>query len=74
MEYDKPRQTFEERCSIFGAVSGGRFGSAVVFLGDLDGDGFGEFAVGSPFEDNDRGVVRIYFGKERLESILGKIL
>jgi hypothetical protein len=30
-----------------GPVDGGRFGNAVLGLGDVDGDGFGDFAVGA---------------------------
>ncbi len=40
-------------------------------LGDLDGDGAEEFAVGSPFEDLGRGAVRIFYGKRNVESIQG---
>ncbi len=34
----------------------GRFGVAVAGLGDLDGDGSGDVAVGAPFEDTPAGV------------------
>lgn len=37
-----------------------RFGSALASLGDLDQDGFEDFAVGAPFENN--GAVYIYRG------------
>jgi FG-GAP repeat protein/VCBS repeat protein len=45
----------------------GRFGLPVAGLGDLDGDGFGDVAIGAPLEDGaeaDDGVVRIYLGGE----------
>jgi len=51
----------------------GRFGSAVATLGDLDFDGLSDFAVGSPFEDDGAGAVRIFFGKADIESIQGKV-
>ncbi len=48
-----------------------RFGSSVLSLGDVDGDGFGDFAAGSPYEDAGRGAVRIFFGKKDVENIQG---
>ncbi|MEW6071829.1 MAG: integrin alpha [Planctomycetota bacterium] len=44
--------------------SGDRFGSAVAYLGDLDGDGVGELAVGAPGDDSggvDHGAVWVLF-------------
>ena len=35
----------------------------------MDGDGFGDFAVGAPFENDGKGVVRIYFGRFDIENI-----
>ncbi len=63
---------FEERISIFGMENAGRFGAAIAGLGDLDGDGFGDFAVGAPFSASGVGIVAIYFGKSDVESIQGK--
>jgi len=49
-----------------GAV-GDRFGSAIVVLGDLDGDGFADFAVGTPEDDDagfEAGSVSIHSGAD----------
>jgi len=40
--------------------SGARFGSAVTCLGDTDGDGKEEFAVGAPYFSSTEGAVFIY--------------
>ncbi|KAH8397781.1 hypothetical protein KR222_001397 [Zaprionus bogoriensis] len=41
----------------------GRFGLALCTLGDVNGDGFGDFAVGAPYDGPEgRGVVYIYHG------------
>ncbi len=42
-------------------------------LGDLDGDGYGDFVVGSPFEDGGKGAVRIFLGKKDIAGIQGKV-
>ena len=55
--------------SIFGKKIGARFGSALAALGDLDEDGFEDIAVGSPYEDEGVGAVRIYYGKRKLSAI-----
>lgn len=38
------------------------FGETVFGLGDINGDGFGDFAVGAPKATNSVGAVYIYFG------------
>ncbi|KAM8720230.1 hypothetical protein ACLKA7_006298 [Drosophila subpalustris] len=41
----------------------GRFGLALSTLGDVNGDGYGDFAVGAPYDGPEgRGVVYIYHG------------
>ena len=39
-----------------------------------DGDGLGDFAVGSPYENEQQGVVRIFFGKTDILKIQGNSL
>src|SRR5262249_53770325 len=44
-----------------GASTTDLFGYALA-VGDFDGDGFDDLAVGAPFYNNDQGLVSIYFG------------
>ncbi|XP_063977840.1 integrin alpha-8-like isoform X2 [Diachasmimorpha longicaudata] len=63
--------------SINGKFEGARFGSIVVCLGDLDHDGYGDVAVGAPYEDKS-GAVYIFNGgryglsREPSQKILGR--
>jgi hypothetical protein len=44
-------------------VGGSRFGASLANLGDLQFDGFQDFAVGAPFDgDNHEGAIYIYRG------------
>lgn len=46
-----------------GINSQGRFGSALTTLGDINLDGFGDFAVGAPYDGPaGRGAVYVYHG------------
>ncbi|XP_075268469.1 integrin alpha-D-like [Opisthocomus hoazin] len=42
----------------------GRFGASLARLGDVDGDRWPEVAVGAPLEDEERGAVYIFRGKQ----------
>ncbi|EFN89848.1 Integrin alpha-PS4 [Harpegnathos saltator] len=53
---------FKLLTKIDGKVAGGRFGSALMCLGDVDYDGYGDFAVGAPYEEESGGAVYIYHG------------
>lgn len=57
--------------SIMMTVDGGMnqetLGRAVTGLGDLNGDGFDEFAGGSHAANNDRGVCRVFNGQSGLQ-------
>ncbi|KAK7863750.1 hypothetical protein R5R35_011153 [Gryllus longicercus] len=43
-------------------IPGGRFGTAIAALGDIDKDGFGDIAIGAPYEDSERGTIYIFYG------------
>ncbi|KAL4710657.1 hypothetical protein ACJJTC_003293 [Scirpophaga incertulas] len=43
-------------------TSGARFGTAVAGLGDIDGDGYNDVAIGAPWENDGMGVVYVYRG------------
>jgi hypothetical protein len=54
---------------IYGDTSGMRFGAAITGLGDFDGDGCDDFAVGAPgafFESTQGGIVFVYTGDTSL--------
>lgn len=60
----------QRRIKIVGRQRESQFGIALTSLGDLNRDGFNDFAVGSPYEDNG-GAVYIFFGGVRGLSTQG---
>ncbi|XP_050537137.1 integrin alpha-PS2 isoform X2 [Daktulosphaira vitifoliae] len=54
---------FYERNTRMGINSKSRFGLALTTLGDINRDGYGDFAVGAPYDGlNELGAVYIYHG------------
>ncbi|XP_075969898.1 integrin alpha-9-like [Anticarsia gemmatalis] len=54
--------TMEYRNTITTGKYGSLFGSAILNIGDLNGDGKDDIAIGAPFEDDGRGTVYLYCG------------
>lgn len=75
----KKTMKLETRNRIDGTVTNALFGLAVAFLGNLDNDGSGEFAVSAPQEETS-GVVYIYTYEKRSkrlevsQRIVGKLV
>ena len=62
--------------TLLGAASGDGFGASVAFVGDTNGDGFDDFAIGSPLNDaagSNAGRVDLYSGRttQPIRSWLG---
>lgn len=49
--------------TIEGKISGGRFGSTVTCLGDIDYDGYNDIIIGAPYE-KDSGAIYLYNGNK----------
>lgn len=47
--------------TVYGTEASGKFGSSLCITGDLNGDGFGDVFVGSPYAGN-VGQIRAYYG------------
>lgn len=51
-----------------------RFGSAIADIGDIDGSGFRDVAVGAPLEEHNAGSVYIYNGfKDGIEKHFSQV-
>ncbi|XP_046822776.1 integrin alpha-8-like isoform X2 [Vespa crabro] len=50
---------FMKKQEIDGNVSGGRFGSSITCLGDIDYDGYNDIMIGAPYE-GDSGAIYLY--------------
>ncbi|MBN2541311.1 FG-GAP repeat protein [bacterium] len=56
---------------IDGTHAGENFGGALASLGDINGDGFGDFAVGAPKNDDvsmDAGKVYVFYGAKTFDT------
>ncbi|XP_014480126.1 PREDICTED: integrin alpha-9-like [Dinoponera quadriceps] len=58
----RAERNFKLLSKIEGEIAGGRFGSALMCLGDIDYDGYDDIAVGAPYEEESGGAVYIYNG------------
>ena len=51
------------RTSVGSGAVRARFGTTLAALGDIDNDGFQDFAVGAPYEEDGRGAVYLFRGR-----------
>ncbi|MBL0042577.1 MAG: FG-GAP repeat protein [Xanthomonadales bacterium] len=62
---------------VAAAQAGARYGSAVAGVGDVNGDGYGDFVVGAEFADNgqtDEGLGYLYFGGPTISTTSSAVL
>lgn len=54
--------TWSSLTKISGPAGGTGFGTTVASVGDLNGDGYTDFAVNAPYQGDNQGKVSIFFG------------
>ncbi|MCB9640187.1 MAG: FG-GAP repeat protein [Myxococcales bacterium] len=59
--------------TLYGEDSNHRIGYSLIGVGDLNNDGFDDFAVGAPFANANKGRVYIIFGGPRASITTGSI-
>ncbi|MCK6510213.1 integrin alpha [Myxococcota bacterium] len=59
--------------TLYGEDSSQRIGQSLVGMGDLNNDGFDDFAVGAPYTNSSKGRVYIVFGGPRNSITTGSI-
>ncbi|XP_055845069.1 integrin alpha-PS2 isoform X2 [Episyrphus balteatus] len=66
MQGKNPKEKFSKEEFRDGTNSKGRFGLSLTSLGDINLDGFGDFAVGAPYDGpNGNGAVYVFHGSEK---------
>ncbi len=66
-----PRFAGEAAVVFSGEAPGDHFGASATALGDINGDGFGDFAIGADKNDEggtDAGKVYIFFGGKKIDT------
>ena len=63
-KHGRGRHHLKLNLKIIGRELLSQFGSAITCLGDMNKDGFEDFAVGAPYEAKSSGAVYIFFGQE----------
>ena len=58
----------EQPDRIWTGLAAERLGSVVAHVGDLDDDGFADFAVGAPWYNGKRGRVLVFYGKADIHA------
>ncbi|KAL0894176.1 hypothetical protein ABMA27_014201 [Loxostege sticticalis] len=73
-QFDPALKNVVHQKTILGKKDNGQFGSAIISLGDLNGDRKDEIAVSAPYEDSGRGAVYVYSGGHLLSDVADSML